>query len=116
MEHWLRPAIVRGINHYLNDGNNPDWRHPRPLELKDEEIMGHYYLNENRVAHITNANDGLEIDVNGKSVGLFKLDSNYYYAPGIDLWLWFSKDDGEGLTIHCSSVYGLNKGFKKRSQ
>ncbi|WP_422083755.1 serine hydrolase domain-containing protein [Ulvibacterium sp.] len=112
MAHWLRPMMVRNINHYLNDGSIPDWEHPQPLELKNKEIAGSYYLNENRIARVNNDNGTLKIDINDKSINLFRLDSDFYYAPGIDLWVWFSKDNGKSLTIHCSSIYELKKGFK----
>ncbi|WP_222981468.1 serine hydrolase domain-containing protein [Flagellimonas meishanensis] len=116
MDYWLRPAIVRNVNHYLNDGSLPDWQKAQPLEFINEEITGSYYFDENQVAQISYDNRTLEIEVNGKSFGLFRLDSGFYYAPGADLWIWFSKDDGENLTIHCSSIYKLSKGFKKDSQ
>ncbi|WP_299529093.1 serine hydrolase [Ulvibacterium sp.] len=113
MAHWLRPTITRNINQYLNDGSIPDWQHPRPLDLKNEEITGSYYSNENRIAQIGDNKGILKIYVNDHSVSLFKLESDFYYAPGIDLWVWFTKDQRERVIIHCSSIYELNKGFKQ---
>ena len=115
LTHWLRPSLVRSINQYLNTGRIPDWEHPQPLDVTNEDINGNYQLNNNQIARIRNNNGTLTIDINDKSVNLFKLDSNFYYAPGIDLWLWFSKDDKESLKIHCSSIYELNKGIKQQS-
>lgn len=112
LAYWLRPGIVRRINHYLDDGAISSWRHPEPIELSSDEIAGSYYLNESEIALISYNNGILRIDKNDKNVELFKLDSNYYYAPGIDLWIWFSKDNEEGINIYCSSIYELKRGKK----
>ncbi|NAS13583.1 serine hydrolase domain-containing protein [Poritiphilus flavus] len=109
--HWLRPAIVRNINLYLDDTGISDWEAPEPTKLSNEEIVGSYLLKGNQNARIIE-DDGLKIDINDRSVRLFKLSSNFYYAPGIDQWIWFSKDENARLNIHCSSIYELIRGFK----
>ena len=111
MPHWLRPTMVRNINHYLDDGGKSDWEAPEPLELTNEEILGSYFSKDNQITSIIE--DGLKIEIYNRSVRLFKLSSNFYYAPGIDQWIWFSKDENKKLIIHCSSIYELIRGYKK---
>ncbi len=116
MAHWLRPSLVRNINQYLDSGRISDWEQPVPLELANEDIIGNYNLKNNQIARIIDNNGELKIDINNKPMGLFKLDSNFYYAPGIDLWIWFLKDEKDGLSIHCSSIYELKEGSKSSGQ
>ncbi|RKN80122.1 serine hydrolase domain-containing protein [Ulvibacterium marinum] len=112
LSYWLRPALVRNINHYLDIGGIHDWEHPGQLEFTDEEIIGSYRLNKDQVARIGNHSGMLKIHKNNTSVELFKLDSGFYYAPGVDLWVWFSKNGKANLRIHCASIYDLESGFK----
>lgn len=112
MPHWLRPALVRHINQFLNNGENPDWDNPLPLKLTNREIVGNYQLENEQIANVTEIDGLLKLNMNGKTVGLFKLDSNFYYAPGIDLWVWFTQEDNKNLIIHCSSIHELFKGTK----
>ena len=116
MPHWLRPALMRNINHLLDNGRFPDWNHPQALELTKREIIGNYQLKKEQQIHIIEDESSLKINTNNKTVSLFKLKSNMYYAPAIDLWIWFAKDDNKSLKIYSSSIYELNEGVKNSSQ
>lgn len=113
---WLRPALVRNINYFLDNGRSPDWDYPKALELTNREIIGDYQLKKEQKIHIFEDESSLKINTNNKTVSLFKLSSNIYYAPGVDLWIWFTKDHKKSLKIYSSSVYELNEGVKNSSQ
>ncbi len=112
MPHWLRPALVRNINQFLDNGQLPSWNYPESLELTNKEIIGDYQLKKEQTIHIIENDSLLKINTNNKTVRLFKLSSNIYYAPAIDLWVWFARDDKKNLKIHCSSIYELTEGIK----
>ena len=108
--------MTRFINQFLDKGGILDWDYPKPLDLADDEIIGVYSSNNEQISIVAD-NDGLlNIHLNGKNVGLYKLNSNFYYAPGIDSWVWFTQDDNKNLNIHCSSIYELKVGIKNSSQ
>ncbi len=112
MPYWLRPELVRKINDFIDNGRISDWEYPKPVEVNIEDISGTYMLENNQLLGLQNNDNELKIQIDKNSFSLFKLDSHIYYAPGIDLWLWFSKDDNQNLIIHCSSIYYLKKGKK----
>lgn len=116
MPHWLRPALVRNINHFLDNGRFPDWDYPKALALTNQEVTGDYQLKKEQQIQIIEEEGSLKINTNHKTVGLFKLKSNLYYAPAMDLWVWFAKDDKKRLKIYTSSIYELNEGVKDSSQ
>ncbi len=112
LAHWLRPAILRNINDFLDHGRTSDWGEPKPEDLDNEVIIGDYKLSNEETVSIYQKEGNLRINVANKSVDLFKLESNIYYAPGIDLWIWFTKDKNENIRIQCSSIYRLEDGLK----
>ncbi|MCW5518159.1 serine hydrolase domain-containing protein [Muriicola sp. Z0-33] len=116
MPHWLRPALVRNINHFLDNGQFHNWNYPQSLELSNREIIGDYQLRNEQNFHIFENDSSLKLNTNSKTVSLFKLSSNIYYAPAIDQWVWFARDDKRNLKIYSSSIYELNEGVKNSSQ
>jgi hypothetical protein len=112
LPHWLRPALVRNVNHFLDQGRLPDWDYPKVLALTNDDITGEYQIESQPSIHIIEEEGSLKINTDNKTVRLFKLKSNIYYSPGLDLWVWFSGGHKSGLKIHCSSIYELYEGVK----
>lgn len=109
MEYWLRPNLVTALVNILDD-KNTSLTEPHPVKPSREYLNATYDVSGFGTVLLNEENERLLITFDSVTYELYSLDSQYFYEPLTDLWIWFNDASKQGLTINCVNIYGNRTG------